>query len=508
MSLVQEIKKTDDESEMSESSVTSNNSTNDTLQQCANDLYEYVQLLNELHPSIEAFLPLAEEHAVIPEEHESELTAPMMFSNLIRSKYDQAPMALISSLGQLNFERYNRMAEAREKNLADVDEQPATQEELEEKSTIFHDSGLGSSLPSSAARTNNAPSPAAPSVAARPVAPRSIAPSSITASSLAFTVAGKTRYRLPRLPKDAATMLFSCNFCAKKVSFTNERAWQQHLLQDLLPYSCLEPGCTKINEVFATRKLWIRHLEREHGVNAQSPPRLCLLCQNYTGSGRVQICRHYADHLEDIAIAASPLEVADEEESDDDSNKSDVLTGKKRSALGVIEEGIEEEEVGKQPNKYSSLPVNDGIFPSCAICSREVGTERCPCEDERLKIAVSQAERRHMHLPMENSRNFVLEKTRGQILDHFNQVSARLTSRYQADISATSDPKRNAKTRSAYQLDIDQAWRASVLLYPETLDYYYSLCEIELPEEGSRALQASVIDEYLRKGRFAAGRRE
>ncbi|KAJ4351297.1 uncharacterized protein N0V89_006636 [Didymosphaeria variabile] len=184
--LVQELSATDNQSETSEYSHSSSSSASDTLEQCAEDLHEYVQLLNELHPSIETLLQLSEEVPRQPEPDQAEPTAPMIFSDIIQSKFKKAPGTLVETLGRLNFERSNRMAAARESNLA-ATEESSDMVDQGEKSTAFHDSGLG----------------------------------------------------------------------------TN------------------------------------------------------------TGSGKVEICKHYADHLEEIAIAASPLEVADEGNTDESSGYGD-----------------------------------------------------------------------------------------------------------------------------------------------------------------------------------------
>lgn len=187
---------------------------------------------------------------------------------------------------------------------------------------------------------------------------------------------------------------------------------RQHLLQDLLPYSCLEPACSQRKKVFASRKEWIKHLGVEHRVTKHSPPQLCSLCDQYTGSGRIEICKHYADHLEDIAIAASPLEVEDDEEEDADSNEPEITSEPRAPVLGVIEEESEEDtsiRIVKSGNHDPSRNVADRVpkkaadiswitpdlVPNCAICGGPAYPE-CPCESERLEVAVKQAEDRAM----------------------------------------------------------------------------------------------------------------
>lgn len=225
MTILQDLRSIDSQSDTSEYSSSDSSSEIDTLQQCAEDLHEYVQLLHEMHPSIEAFVPLSEDHATLSGPDHPERTASMIFADLIRSKFARAQDDLVNDLGQLNFDRYNRMAIAREHNLSAVEEVPEYIE-AGEKSTVFHDSGLGSSMPSDAAPSAMAPSVVLPSISVPKRSTPSIAAPSVIASSLAFTLAGKSRSKLPRLPPDAGTKPFPCNFCGKTVSFTHRRDWE------------------------------------------------------------------------------------------------------------------------------------------------------------------------------------------------------------------------------------------------------------------------------------------
>ena len=158
-----------------------------------------------------------------------------------------------------------------------------------------------------------------------------------------------------------------------------------------------------------------------------------------TGEGMVEICRHYADHLEDIAIAASPLDVDSDEGSDTDLEKSHGYKQEVEEKLATInedteeatkdvtepplhkalEETVEDEAIAaetidveveaslhidtaetKEDPTLASFPSGYGLdsLPACAICNKpQSGSElECPCESERLHIAVHQAESRAM----------------------------------------------------------------------------------------------------------------
>jgi hypothetical protein len=114
-----------------------------------------------------------------------------------------------------------------------------------------------------------------------------------------------------------------------------------------------------------------------------------------TGEGLVEICKHYADHLEDVAIAASPLTMDSDDDSDTDSAKSRKHETDEKGKLPVINEDLEEStETAAQlpPTRRGDFD----IMPACAICSKEwkIGEVECPCESERFQIAVRQAEQR------------------------------------------------------------------------------------------------------------------
>jgi len=115
-----------------------------------------------------------------------------------------------------------------------------------------------------------------------------------------------------------------------------------------------------------------------------------------TGEGLVAICRHYADHLEDIALAVSPLNVDSDNDSDADSMKSHghLANEEEKGGLETIDEASEgAPEEAPQPRTAVEQFTN--LVPNCAICNKtNMAGEECPCESERLEIAVAQAQQR------------------------------------------------------------------------------------------------------------------
>jgi serine/threonine protein kinase len=105
----------------------------------------------------------------------------------------------------------------------------------------------------------------------------------------------------------------------------------KHLIQDLQPYSCLELECSQSSQAFQNRDEWIDHLKNNHSMGPEWNPVWCYLCQQFTEGKMVNVCSHFADHLEDIALAASPLDATSDAGSEADSMKSQ----------GVVAETIE-----------------------------------------------------------------------------------------------------------------------------------------------------------------------
>ncbi|KAF1929978.1 uncharacterized protein M421DRAFT_419012 [Didymella exigua CBS 183.55] len=144
--------------------------------------------------------------------------------------------------------------------------------------------------------------------------------------------------------------------------------------------------------------------------------------------------------------------------------------------------------------------------PSCAICSAP-NHAGCHCESERLQIALDQAESRAMDSRLADTREWVLFHARHHIQLAFQRLSsirqhaqtAYLNSlpHYDVYMRFSGAPpihplaiaqlqSQIAEAHAEFKRGIDLDWRASVLRYPEVLDYFYSLVDLKLPGEDSR----------------------
>ncbi|KAF1834376.1 hypothetical protein BDW02DRAFT_498496, partial [Decorospora gaudefroyi] len=144
--------------------------------------------------------------------------------------------------------------------------------------------------------------------------------------------------------------------------------------------------------------------------------------------------------------------------------------------------------------------------PNCAICNAPAYPE-CPCESERLQIAVKQAEQRAMDERMAEIRDWVITHARQHILNAFERLTSTRKQAHAAYLASLPNYEiymrysghppihpmyvatlqtQIAEAHAELKRGIDADWRASVLRYPEVLDYFYSLIELRLPDDRSR----------------------
>ncbi|KAF2749873.1 hypothetical protein M011DRAFT_280525 [Sporormia fimetaria CBS 119925] len=143
--------------------------------------------------------------------------------------------------------------------------------------------------------------------------------------------------------------------------------------------------------------------------------------------------------------------------------------------------------------------------PNCAICNAPAYPE-CPCEAERLQIAVKQAEHRAMEPRLAEIRDWVIAHSRQHILNAFHNLSSTRKQAHYAYLSRLPNYSiymqfsghppihptylhqlqvQIAEAHADLKRGIDADWKASVLRYPEVLDYFYSLIELRIPSDSS-----------------------
>ncbi|KAF9741408.1 hypothetical protein PMIN03_006909 [Paraphaeosphaeria minitans] len=143
--------------------------------------------------------------------------------------------------------------------------------------------------------------------------------------------------------------------------------------------------------------------------------------------------------------------------------------------------------------------------PNCAICNAPAYPE-CPCESERLQIAVKQAEHRAMEEKLTEIRDWVISHARQHILNQFERLTSTRKAQHSAYLATLPNytvymqysghppihpiyvenlQRQIAEAHAELKRGIDADWRASVLRYPDVLDYFYALVQLRLPDERS-----------------------
>lgn len=213
------------------------------------------------------------------------------YSDRISSRFPKTTDRLIQRLGKANYERYLRCQEERN-NSRSVNPllEATTSDVIDGASSKFHDSGIGSSLPTTA--------------------------SSYAETIMSYGADEKRRVRVPPLPAQARDgNPFECICCGKWVRIRTTTAWKQHIYGDLRPWVCVYQNCPLENTTFVARQDWGSHLALDHGLDPSWFSIECPLCLCETGEGRLQIMKHLSGHLEEISLAALPGEYDFDEES-------------------------------------------------------------------------------------------------------------------------------------------------------------------------------------------------
>ncbi|KAL1848887.1 hypothetical protein Daus18300_013446 [Diaporthe australafricana] len=214
------------------------------------------------------------------------------YSDKVSARFPQAADDLVSRLGKANYERYLRCQEQKATNELDHRQSDQTSSfMLDNASSKFHDSGIGSSLPTTA--------------------------SSYAETVMSYGMGECRKVRVPPLPaRGKAGLPFECVACGKWVKISTNSGWKQHVYGDLKPWICLEADCPTAHGTFSSRNDWVSHLALDHGMGPEWRMIECPLCRVETGSGKLSITRHMSDHLEEISLAALPVDCEFDEESD------------------------------------------------------------------------------------------------------------------------------------------------------------------------------------------------
>lgn len=259
----------------------------DSLKEALEDLQMDTTCLLDLEPLLSDPIVLAEREPVRPDKYET-WHPTQVYCDKISTRFPEADERLIQRLGNANFYRYLRCQETRNRMQSEeVLSNDVVKYNHDGASSKFHDSGIGSSLPTTYADT-----------------------------VMSYGDNEIRKVRLPPLPAHSKGGLpFACLCCGKLVSVHTNSAWKQHIYADLQPWVCLEIDCPKAYETFHTCKDWVSHLALDHGLESDWMSIKCPLCRHDTGPGKALVTKHLGSHLEEISLGALPVDCEFEEDT-------------------------------------------------------------------------------------------------------------------------------------------------------------------------------------------------
>ncbi|RDW79415.1 hypothetical protein BP6252_04053 [Coleophoma cylindrospora] len=137
--------------------------------------------------------------------------------------------------------------------------------------------------------------------------------------------------------------------------------------------------------------------------------------------------------------------------------------------------------------------------PDCAICAQPA-IAQCSCEAKGLDIALRQAEHKMMDSIFSDIRTWVRGRAQDYILSYFAVLTTRrkdhhaetirhITDRAAYYYNARPHPSEVAAVDAELKRGIDDDWKASVQRYPEVLEYFYGLVDLNLPSDEDPAVK-------------------
>ncbi len=283
----------------------------DSINEVAEDLKTDAECLMELDP---LFRDPVLDLALQKQKQNLEAidwTPETVFCDKIQQRFPKAEATLVEKLGKANWARFLSCQEKRNYSAEiGTTSQANAAGDKDEDGTVaasskYHDSGLGTSLPTA---------------------------SSYAETVMTYGAADGQKVRIPPLSDEAKKGApFQCLACGIWVRITKNSRWKHHLYLDLEPYICLEPQCSD-HRRFLTRTAWMAHLALQHGYDDLGWNAItCPLCFETTGKGKSTVTAHLARHLEEISLSALP---AYPDEDDDDPFE----TGSDASPAEALEE--------------------------------------------------------------------------------------------------------------------------------------------------------------------------
>ncbi|OHE93959.1 hypothetical protein CORC01_10746 [Colletotrichum orchidophilum] len=154
--------------------------------------------------------------------------------------------------------------------------------------------------------------------------------------------------------------------------------------------------------------------------------------------------------------------------------------------------------------------------PDCAICHAPASAV-CDCEAKGLDVAIKQAEQRMMQ-SIYNDIRWVRAHAQDYILEYFRLLTERRKAAHAANIErinatayhyyhAPPHPSELAQAQATLKHGIDEDWQSSVQRYPEVLEYFFSLVELNVPPDDDPFVKDPPLSALSGGSKNRSGRR-
>ncbi|KAK4233258.1 hypothetical protein C8A03DRAFT_19629, partial [Achaetomium macrosporum] len=258
------------------------------------DLKTDIQCLVDLGPRFKE--PVRDrtdkEEAAAPPQETSWDPAEYLTARILL-RFPEADPVFARILGQANWDRAQRLYSAKEMNTQSAEKQvveaePASRAPGTVLESAFHDSGLGTSIPTA----------------------------SYAETVLSYYGTNGNSIRIPPIPTTGRQgKSFECPICGCRGQLPADRwktLWKRHVLSDLQPYVCITASCGFSGVPFPDKMAWMQHLELEHGLRHEIT---CPLCQERIRDGPdTKYASHLARHLEEVSLMILPANAEPEED--------------------------------------------------------------------------------------------------------------------------------------------------------------------------------------------------
>ncbi|OBS26153.1 hypothetical protein FPOA_00096 [Fusarium poae] len=124
-------------------------------------------------------------------------------------------------------------------------------------------------------------------------------PSQVAASRVSVSVKTMPYPSAPPIPDQAKGFKCPCCYQTLPGMFRDTTRWRKHLTEDLCPYTCPFPECTKAEVLYISRETWRNHILQSHGMGFYWECSVCLGTENSVFTTAEEFASHNREKHKD-----------------------------------------------------------------------------------------------------------------------------------------------------------------------------------------------------------------